>query len=254
MSARQPLSGEQIAHLRTFDTPTICNVIELFASRPQTDGYTDPRITACFSKMAPMVGYAFTATFRSAAPPGGGAETVSFQQQMEALSRGPQPPVVVFGDLDDPPKSATFGEVVCTIYKTFGAVGLITSGAGRDLDQVEAIDFPVFAGGTICSHGYPQIIDHSVPVSVGGLTILPGDLIHADRNGITTIPAEIAHDLGDYCQKFVDAEQVILGYLQTTKSPDAAELGRRCDQMKTVIEELKGRARRHAADRGSKIS
>jgi hypothetical protein len=53
--------------LRKYDTPTICNVLELFDHRPRTAGYMDRRIQACFPKMPPMVGYAATATFRSAA-------------------------------------------------------------------------------------------------------------------------------------------------------------------------------------------
>ena len=53
--------------LRTFDTPTICNVLELFDHRPRTDGYLDGRIRACFPHLPPMVGFAVTATFRAGA-------------------------------------------------------------------------------------------------------------------------------------------------------------------------------------------
>ena len=56
--------------------------------------------------------------------------------------------------LNDPPVAAVFGEVMCSIYQGFGAAGLITSGARRDLLQVKDIGFPVFTGSTICSHGY----------------------------------------------------------------------------------------------------
>jgi hypothetical protein len=51
---------------------------------------------------------------------------------------------MVFQDLDDPPVGATFGEVMCSVYQAYGSVGLVTSGGGRDLLQVEALDvFPV---------------------------------------------------------------------------------------------------------------
>jgi regulator of RNase E activity RraA len=56
--------------------------------------------------------------------------------------------------LDSPPVAATFGKIMYTTYPSFGAVGLVTSGAGGDLDQVRKIGFPVFTNGTICSHGY----------------------------------------------------------------------------------------------------
>ena len=94
----------------------------------------------------------------------------------------------MFQDLDSPVMSATFGEVMCTTYKAFGAAGLITSGSGRDLDQVEAMNFPCFTDGTICAHGYCHILQISVPVHVGGVMVHPGDLLHGDRNGVTTIP------------------------------------------------------------------
>ncbi len=126
----------------------------------------------------------------------------------------PGPAVVVFEDLDQPIVSATFGEIMCTIYQRFGAKGLITSGAGRDLDQVRVLDFPVFTNGTICSHGYSRFPSISVPVTVGGLTINPGDLIHGDCNGITTIPVEIAKDVARTCESYIAAEAIILDYLK----------------------------------------
>src|SRR5437868_13631582 len=121
--------------LRQFDTPTICNVLELCDCRPRTAGYMDGRIRACYPNLPPMVGYAATATFRSAAPPRTGNVYSGLTEQVASFAELPGPAVVVFQDLDDPPASATFGEVMCTTYKAFGAAGLVTSGAGRDLDQ-----------------------------------------------------------------------------------------------------------------------
>src|SRR5207244_12744142 len=102
------------------------------------------------------------------------------------------PAVVMFQDLDNPVASATFGEVMCTTYKAFGAAGLITSGAARDLDQVEALNFPCFADGVISAHGYCHILQINVPVHVGGVMVRPGDLLHGECNGVTTIPNELA--------------------------------------------------------------
>ena len=148
-----------LARLRQFDTPTVCNVLELFDCRPRTAGYMDGRIAPATRKLPPMVGYASTATFRSGSPPRAGDVYAGLDEQVGSFAELPGPAVVVFQDLDDPAVAATFGEVMCTTYKAFGAAGLITSGAGRDLDQVEALDFPCFTGGTICSHGYCQIVD-----------------------------------------------------------------------------------------------
>lgn len=215
MSTTTPtLTPEALAKLRTFDTPTICNLIELFEVRPRNVGYMDARIKACFPEMPPMVGFAATATFRAAQPPRAGSGYGGMQEQIERFGELAGPPIVVFQDLDDPSVAATFGEVMCTTYKAFGAAGLITSGSGRDLDQVRAIDFPVFTNGACCSHGYNNIPQVHVPVHVGGLTVFPNDLLHADVNGVTSIPVEIAAELADIGQEFIDAEAVILNVLR----------------------------------------
>ncbi len=214
MPTSQPIPADVLERLRTFDTPTVCNVIELFDMRPRNAGYMDRRIQACFPKMPAMVGYASTATFRSASPPRAGNIYSGLAEQVASFTELPGPAVVVFQDLDDPSAAATFGEVMCTTYKAFGAVGLITSGTGRDLDQVEALDFPCFTGGTACAHGYCHIPQINIPVHVGGVTVHPGDLLHGDRNGVTTIPNEIATEVADACSEFMAAEAVVLEYLK----------------------------------------
>jgi len=207
--------------LHKYDTPTVCNVVELFDLRPRSAGYMDSRIRACYPKLPPMVGYAVTATFRSASPPRSGNVYSSLSDVLSAFAELPGPAVVVVQDLDNPTAAAMFGEVVCTTFKAFGAAGLVTSSAGRDLDQVEPLNFPCFSDGTICAHGYPQILQVSVPVQVGGVTVHPGDLLHGDRNGVTTIPNEVAAATVHACAEYVAAEGAIFEYLKAGK-PDVA--------------------------------
>jgi 4-hydroxy-4-methyl-2-oxoglutarate aldolase len=212
---RPEISAADLELLTRYDTPTICNVIEVFEVRPRHTGYLDSRLRACFPEMPPMVGFACTATFRSAAAPAAGNVYASLDRHVAAFTEVVSPPVTVFQDLDDPPVSATFGEVMCTTYKRFGAAGLITSGAARDLDQVRRLEFPCFASGVICSHGWAHFVDVNVPVRVGGVTIAPGDLLHGDANGVTTIPLDIASDVAHACAEYVAAEQVVLDYCQS---------------------------------------
>ena len=201
--------------LAQYDTPTICNTIELFEVRPRNEGYMDARIRACFPEMPPAVGYAATATMRCALPRREGDVYGSLDEQVARFAELPGPAIVVFQDLDDPPVAATFGEIMCTTYKSFGAVGLITSGAARDLDQVRRLGFPAFSNGAICSHGYSHIVDLHRTVRVGGLTIHPGDLMHADCNGVTTIPLEIAVEVAQVAAEFCAAESLVLDYLKS---------------------------------------
>lgn len=205
-----PFASAVLDRLRQYDTPTICNLIELFDVRPRNTGYMDGRIVACFPEMPPIVGFAATATHRATWPPRGGDVYGSLDQQVERFAELSGPAVVVFQDLDDPTAAANFGEVMCTVYQAFGAVGLITSGAGRDLEQVRRLGFAAFTNGTICSHGYTQIGHVHVPVHVGGLAVYPDDLLHADCNGVTSVPHTIAAEVADIADPFVAAETVVL--------------------------------------------
>jgi regulator of RNase E activity RraA len=160
---------------------------------------------------------------------------------MESL---PGPAVVVFQDLDDPAVGATFGEIMCSVYKAFGAVGLITSGGGRDLEQVRALQFPVFTNGAICSHGYSQTIDVGQPVRIGGVAVRPGDLLHGDANGVTTIPADIAAEVADVARDFVAAEKLVIDYAQSSDQKTIAEMMDRRRAMSEAIAAIRRRVSR----------
>src|SRR5215471_11930278 len=198
-----------LSRLTQFDTPTISNTIELFEVCPRNEGYMDGRIRACFPEMPPIAGYAATATMRCAFPKRDGDVYGSLDEQVARFAELPGPPVVVYQDLDDPCVAATFGEIMCSTYQAFGAVGLITSGAARDLDQVRRIGFAAFSNGAICSHGYSHIVDLNRTVRVGGLTVHPGDLLHADANGVTTIPLDIAPEIAGAAAEYVKAEAIV---------------------------------------------
>ena len=237
------VSADTLTSLADFDTPTVCNVIELFNVRPRSSGYMDRSITACFPKLPPMVGFASTATFRALSPPRAGDAYAGLDGQLERLNEIDGPPVIVFQDLDVPSAAATFGEVMCTTYQAFGSPGLITSGTGRDLDQVADLKYPVFTSGTCCSHGDCHILSINVPIVVGGITIYPGDLLHGDCNGVTTIPPDIANEIPDACRDFMAAECHVLNYVKSG-SPTAAGFSEARQAMTADIAKLKARLSR----------
>jgi len=230
--------------LRQIDTPTVSNVIELFDVIPRNQGYTDGRIKAQFPDLEPMVGFAATATFRSDQPPAGGDAYASLERQVEQIAAMGGPAVVVFQDIDDPPVSATFGEVMCSTYKAFGSTGLITSGAGRDIEQVRRLNYPVFTGGTICSHAYCHILHLGMPVRVGGLNISQGELLHGDANGVTRIPMEIADEIPQAAKDFITAEHIMLDYVWAPGEKSAAEFAERRVAFQAEVKKLRGRLSR----------
>lgn len=241
--SNEGLSQADLDLLRQYDTPTICNVIEIFDLQARTAGYMDGRIKACFPEMPPTVGYAATATYRSAGPPAAGDVYASLDKQVEDFATVPSPPVVVLQDLDDPPAAASFGEVMCTVYQVFGAQGLITSGAARDLEQVRNMGFAAFSNGAICSHGYAHILNLHVPVHVGGTMVYPGNLLHGDCNGVTTIPNQIASEVAHACAEYVAAEGVVLDYLKG-ENPTPAGLGAARAECARQIQALSERVRK----------
>ena len=230
------ISQKTLDKLLEFDTPTICNLIELFDVRTRTAGYMDGRIRARFPELGPIVGFASPVTVRSAARAGDGAYNW-LAEHVERFAELPGAAIVVQQDLDSPQVAATFGEVMCSTYQAFGAAGLVSSGAARDLDQVRALGFPVFTDGAICSHGYFHTVDIHVPVNVGGRIIHPGDLLHGDANGVTTIPHEIADELADIADAFVAAENIIIHTVHG-KKPSVQELKDAQAESKAQVEAI----------------
>ena len=238
------ITQETFAKLARHDTPTICNVVELFAVRPRNEGFMDLRVRANFPEMPPMIGYATTAQFRSDAPPAGGDAYGSIQKQLELFEQLPGPAVVVFQDVDDPPVSAVFGEVMCSTYQAFGSVGLVTNGAGRDLDQVRALNYPVFTGSTICSHGYCHMLHLGLPVRVGGLMVNQADFLHGDANGVTNIPLDIVTEVADIADEFVAAEAIMLDYVKAPGAKSVAKFNELREEFTSVVKQLTQRVAR----------
>ena len=152
------MQASVIDSLRQCDTATICNVIELFEIRPRNRGFMDRRVKAAFPDLPPVVGFAATATCRTFTE----KPTRDVPIVPDLISRFADldgPAVVVMQNLDTDGAAAIFGDVLCNSFKAFGATGLVTDGPGRDLDQVRAIDFPVFCNGIVAAHGYMHLLD-----------------------------------------------------------------------------------------------
>ena len=193
--------------LKAVDSPTICNAIELFKVRPQTQGFLHHSIHALFPDLPPMVGHAVTCTFRSSVMDDAPQAYDDIGRHVEAILAIPEPRVVVFQDLDGDPVGASFGEMLATTYAAFGCIGIVTSGGARDTGAVRQLGMPVFARSKNCSHGYPRYPEMNVPVEVGSVTIRPGDLLHGDADGVTTVPNDLARQIAEMARRFLDIEK-----------------------------------------------
>jgi len=207
-----PLTDADLDALRAFDTPTVCNALEALDQRWRTSGFTSAPLVCAHPDLPPIVGYARTATIRAVAPPpeSGTAlrdKRLAYYRYVEA---GPRPSIAVIEDLDPPPGfGAYWGEVQTAVHKGLGCAGLVTNGSMRDLDDV-APGFQLLAGLVGPSHAWVHLVEVDVTVTVAGLTVRPGDLVHADRHGAAVIPAELAREVPKTAKLLARREAVIL--------------------------------------------
>lgn len=209
------LTEEQRAALAVWPSPAIANAIETFDVRSRAAGFMTPDIVCRFPDLTPIVGYAATARIRADIPPGDEPDAVSGLDWHAFLETVPAPRIIVIKDLNDPPLGSFWGEVNANVHKALGAIGLITDGGVRDLDEVEQLGFQFLSREVLVSHAYVHLVEFGQPVTVGGLTVRSGDLLHADKHGAILIPPDIAADVADAAQGVEDRERVIIDYCQS---------------------------------------
>lgn len=230
------LNADQIEALRRYNTPTIANAIELFSVRPRHVGFFPHTIRCLLPDLGVMIGYAVTCQTK-AAPSEPEDPVASLDGYYRYVASVPGPKVAVGEDLDNPAGlGAQFGEVNATIHQKLGCVGHVTSGCPRDLDEVHALGFHLFGLNPCVSHAYIRVTDFAKPVTIGGVVVEPGALIHADKHGVCLIPHAIAPRLAEAC---AEVERVERPLLEICRSDDFSldEYLRRRGQMKAEIRE-----------------
>ncbi|MEM7326115.1 MAG: RraA family protein [Actinomycetota bacterium] len=208
----QPLSEDDLSALRDLDTPTVCNALEVVAPDRRGAGYSVEPFFCPRPELGSMVGYARTGTMRAMQPPTRtGAElTETRLAYYEHIESGPEPTITVIEDLDAVPGyGAWWGEVNTNIHQGLGSLGVITNGSIRDLDDA-AEGFHMLAGMAGPSHAWVRIEDYNLTVTVHGMTVNPGDLIHADRHGAVVIPHDVADQVVGAAAEIAAAEQVLI--------------------------------------------
>ncbi|MGH6673616.1 MAG: RraA family protein [Xanthobacteraceae bacterium] len=184
------VSESQLRFLRSIDTPTVCNLIEIVAPDRRGAGYTAVHLHCPFPDLPPMVGFAKTVTIRARDAVGGPSYMQKRMDYIDYVAAEPRPSVVLIQDLDEPPGYGAFwGEVQTNVHKAMGCLGTVTNGSVRDIAQV-AEGFQMLAGSIAPSHAYVHVVEYGVPVKIHGMASNSGDLIHADRHGAVVVPAD----------------------------------------------------------------
>jgi regulator of RNase E activity RraA len=224
--AAAKLTDLQLEALRRIDSATIANAIETFGVRPLTSGFMGMEIKCLTPEFGVMVGYAVTATVDSQTE-GEPFDSQVWWNVLKGIDASPKPAVVVFQDVGPRPShSCHCGDGMASVMKRLGAAGLVTNGGVRDLPGVRAVGFRFFAPGVVVSHGSFRLVEADIPVEVSGLRIEPGDLLHADENGVVLIPGEIADRVADAAQAVLAEEAEIIGFYKG-ENFSLQEVGRR---------------------------
>lgn len=169
--------------LRQFDTPTICNALEIVRGTRSTTGFTSQRLIAASSKLGSIIGYAKTASVRCASPSDAKEQREKRFAYYDYIASGPRPVIAVVQDIDHRVGLGAFwGEVNTNIHWGLGCIGAVTNGSMRDLDAM-CPQFQCLAGTLSPSHSFIHLVDHGRPVDIYGMVVADGDIVHADMHG-----------------------------------------------------------------------
>lgn len=199
-----------ITFLKTIDTPTVCNAIELLKVRSGAEGFTSNAVKCLYPELGPMVGYAVTVQMETVTQmePRDPNITMKFYEAIEA---SPNPVVIVIQEIGAYKEFAAHsGDVMTTLVQNFGAVGLITDCNVRDFNEVKPLGFHTFAAGLSASHVNCRIAAVGVPVQVHGMTVRTGDIVHGDINGLVQVPREKIEELPEKIAEVRKTEQDLM--------------------------------------------
>jgi regulator of RNase E activity RraA len=215
------VTESQFAFLRSIDTPTVCNLMEIVAPERRGSFYTVKHLHCPFPDLPPMVGFAKTVTMRARDKVGGASYMAKRMDYLDYVAAAPQPCIAVIEDLDDPAGYGAFwGEVQSNVHKALGCLGTITNGSIRDIPQI-AEGFQMLAGSLSPSHAYVHVAEFGMPVTIHGMVVKSGDLIHADRHGAIVVPVDTIDGMKDAADKLSATEAKIIAAAKSGKGVEA---------------------------------
>jgi regulator of RNase E activity RraA len=203
-----PFTAEDLDALRAWDTPTICNGLEIVAPERRAIGFTVEPMVCVDRKLPPIVGLARTGMIRATEPPRG--PVPPREDWYEYCEAKGLPTIAVIQDLDDPPGYGAFwGEVQTTVHAGLGVRGCVTNGSFRDIDML-APGFQIVGGRIGPSHAHVHMVQMKCDVNIFGMLVGHDDVVHADVHGAVVIPAKAVRALPKAIDLISRREKVIL--------------------------------------------
>jgi regulator of RNase E activity RraA len=210
-----PTESDIIERLQRIDTPTISNVV---ATYPRSENcmklydawygewYTDATIKCVYPELGPRVGYVATAVFCERSDRYQGMSRWALLEHLD----GTRKPIILVAEQQFDPtlnyRVGLFGEIMTTQYKAMGVIGVVTNGPMRDIDSIKPLGFQYYCTGVTPGHGDFIVKAVNVPVRVGGMTVMPGDMLHMDMHGAVKFPADKMGEVLERAERLLASE------------------------------------------------
>jgi regulator of RNase E activity RraA len=220
---------EMLEELKAYDTPAITNVVATYPEHPLCLGlykpwtenwYTDQSIRCMYPELGRTAGYAVTCVFGLPDP---NFKRLSFMNVVEALEMSKKPSILVFQQKFPPElagKVGLSGGNMTSAMKAMGCVGGISNGPSRDIDEIRHMNFQYLLSGVTAGHGGVAVHAVNVPVSVAGMDVSPGDIIHMDENGACKFPAFRLEDVLSNVSALQKEEEARMSALQKASTAE----------------------------------
>ncbi len=179
-----------LEQLRDFDTALVANTIGYIDSTPPHKWYLSGEIQSVTPALGPTVGIAVTCEMDTSSPDVDDDGTVDgYWEQLEQMDAMEEDTVWVVKAVGSrPDHECIIGDGMAKTLYAAGCRGVVTDGRVRDVQGLLTTPFAAYCRGTIAHHCRLRVRSINRPVEIGGVTIRPGDVIHADREGVITIP------------------------------------------------------------------
>jgi regulator of RNase E activity RraA len=194
------IDSSVIEELAQFSTPTVLNGLKRLGRRPdQLESMARSAVHCMAPALGVRVGYAVTrkVATRRQGPPRYPERAVATTVYDDILDQPPPRILVVQNVGDHLGPVCIWGELAANINVALGCVAGITNGPVRDLVEMERAGFQTFAAGADVGGGFVETVEMATSVSIGGMTVEPGDLLHTDVHGVVKVPADLAPQLPD---------------------------------------------------------
>jgi regulator of RNase E activity RraA len=223
-----PIDQETIETMKTVSTATLSAVL-------RKRGYPQMFLedVAPLRPDLPMAGQAFTLRYIATRPdldPTGEFDNRTNKQRIAVEGVGPGDVLVI--EARGATRAGTLGNILATRIQQRGAAGIVTDGAFRDTPEIVDIELPTYARAQ-----HPNLsstihfpVDLNVPITCGGVAVLPGDVVVGDAEGVIIVPRAIADEVAAEAREQEQREAFILSKIQSGSSilgvypPDAETL------------------------------